>query len=155
VHHYRTSLRWSGSTGGGYAAYSRTHTGAATPAKQDLTLSCDPVFRGDPALLNPEQLLVIAASSCQMLEFLSIAARARVDVLEYEDAAEGTMSEEVTPARFTSIVLRPRIVVAAGVDPAQIAAFCEQAHHGCYIANSLRTEIAVEPEIVVREAANA
>src|SRR5262245_52518976 len=155
VHHYRASLDWSGSTGGGYAAYSRTHTGAAPPAEQELVLSCDPVFRGDPTLLNPEQLVVIAASSCQMLEFLSIAARARVDVLEYEDAAEGTMSEEVTPARFTSIVLRPRIVVAAGVDPARITALCERAHHGCYVANSLRTEITVEPEIVVQEAANA
>jgi organic hydroperoxide reductase OsmC/OhrA len=152
VHRYQTTVRWHGSTGGGYAAYSRAHAATATPAEAELTLTADPAFRGDPRLLSPEQLVVIAASSCQLLSFLAIAARAGVDVLEYEDAAEGTMPEGDEPVRITLIVLRPRIVVASDVDPARIAAFCEQAHHECYVANSLRTEVRVEPEIVVREA---
>ena len=45
--------------------------------------------KGDPRQLNPEQLLVMAASSCQMLWFLHLAAKARMDVVEYEDAATG------------------------------------------------------------------
>lgn len=151
VHHYQTRCHWRGSTGGGYAAYSRTHTAGATPAAAELTLASDPAFRGDPALLNPEQLLVISASSCQLLSFLSIAARAGVEVLEYDDAAEGTMPEDDEPVRITSIVLRPRIVVGQGTDVERVLAFCEQAHHECYVANSLRTEVRVEAEVVVGE----
>lgn len=149
VHHYQTRCRWRGSTGGGYAAYSRTHTAGATPAAAELTLASDPAFRGDPSLLNPEQLLVISASSCQLLSFLSIAARAGMEVLEYDDAAEGTMPEDDEPVRITKIVLRPRIVVGPGTDVARVLAFCEQAHQECYIANSLRTEVRVEAEVVV------
>src|SRR5688572_16440571 len=126
VHHYQTNVHWRGSTGAGYAAYSRAHTATATPAEATLTLSSDPGFRGDPALLNPEQLLVISASSCQLLSFLAIAALAGVEVLAYEDAAEATMPEEDEPVRITEIVLRPRIVIGDGVDPARILAFCEQ-----------------------------
>ena len=44
--------------------------------------------KGDPAVLNPEQLLLMAASSCQMLWFLHLAAKARMDVVAYEDEAE-------------------------------------------------------------------
>lgn len=153
AHRYETHVTWTGSTGSGYADYSRAHTASATPATTTLTLSSDPGFRGDPALLNPEQLLVIAASSCQLLSFLAIAARAGVDVVAYDDAAEGVMPEDDEPVRITAIALRPRIVVGRGTDVERVRAFCEQAHHECYIANSLRTEIRVEPEIVVGEAA--
>ena len=150
VHRYETRCRWRGSTGDGYAAYSRTHTAGATPAAAELTLASDPAFRGDPALLNPEQLLVISASSCQLLSFLAIAARAGVVVLEYDDAAEGTMPEDEEPVRITEIVLRPRIVVGPGTDAERVLAFCDQAHRECYVANSLRTEVRLEPEIVVQ-----
>ena len=66
-HRYRTELAWRGSTGAGYAAYDRTHEVSAPPAGVTLSLSADPTFRGDPERLNPEQLLLAAASSCQML----------------------------------------------------------------------------------------
>ncbi|MDQ6854594.1 MAG: OsmC family peroxiredoxin, partial [Actinomycetota bacterium] len=89
VHRYTVSCAWQGSTGGGYDAYDRSHTATAPPARPTLPLSSDPAFRGDPALLNPEQLLVMAAASCQLLSFLAVAARARVDVVDYRDDAEG------------------------------------------------------------------
>jgi len=60
------------------------------------------------------QLEVLAAASCQLLSFLAVAARARLDVVAYEDDAEGVMPEGDHPVRLTRIVLRPRIVLAAG-----------------------------------------
>ena len=155
VHRYETRCHWRGSTADGYAAYSRVHTAGATPAAVQLTLASDPAFRGDPSLLNPEQLLVISASSCQLLSFLAIAAQAGVDVVEYDDAAQAVMPEDDPPIRITSITLRPRIVVGPGTDVGRVGELCEQAHHECYVANSLRTEIRVEPEIVVQEGAPA
>lgn len=109
THRYTTRTRWQGSTGAGYDAYDRAHAASAPPAEAEIRLSSDPAFGGDPALLNPEQLLVLAASSCQLLSFLAVAARARIDVVAYEDDAEGEMPEEPRPVRVTRIVLRPRI----------------------------------------------
>lgn len=150
VHAYRASVRWEGSTADGYEAYDRTHAVTAPPAEAELRMSSDPAFRGDGRLLNPEQLVVAAASSCQLLEFLAIAANSRVDVLAYEDDAVGTMPEGDRPERIQRIELRPRIEVAEGPTEERVRRIAEKAHEGCYVANSLRTEVVVEPEVVFR-----
>jgi len=147
MHHYRVTSRWSGSTAVGYEGYDRTHTVSTTPPTEELALSADPVFLGDPARLDPEELFVIAASSCQLLSFLAVAARARIDVVEYDDAAEGVMPDDVKPMRITQIVLRPRITVRGSVSETRVRHLCEVAHRECYIANSVTTEIRVEPAI--------
>jgi organic hydroperoxide reductase OsmC/OhrA len=152
VHCYRARCTWRGSTGDGYESYDRAHTATAPPAGAALTMSSDPAFRGDPSLLNPEQLMVLAASSCQLLSFLAVAARARLDVLEYADDAEAVMDEDEPPARVTRITLRPRIVLAEGPTRERVEHLVEVAHRECYIANSLRSEIAIEPEIEFRSA---
>ena len=147
-HRYRTELTWHGSTGGGYAAYDRTHQVTAPPAGVTLSLSAHPTFRGDPDRLNPEQLLLAAASSCQMLSFLSLAARKGVDVVGYEDSAEAVMPLEDQPVRITRITLRPRVAVVAPGDGERVRALMVRAHRECFIASSLNSEIVIEPEIV-------
>jgi organic hydroperoxide reductase OsmC/OhrA len=153
VHRYASRLTWEGSTATGYESYGREHRVSAPPAEDELRLSSDPHFLGDLALLNPEQLVVAAASSCQLLSFLARAARARVDVLEYSDDAEGTMDEAEQPMWIQRIVLRPRIVVAAGTSEERVRKLVDSAHHGCFVANSLKTEIVVQADIEVEAAA--
>lgn len=149
THHYRVTCHWAGSTGGGYEAYAREHQAAAPPADAALTLTSDPAFRGDPRHLNPEQLVVLAASSCQLLSFLAVAARARLEVVGYDDEAEGVMPEDDPPARLTRIVLRPTIRLGGQPSEERVRHLVEVAHRECFIANSLRTEIVVEPTIVL------
>jgi organic hydroperoxide reductase OsmC/OhrA len=112
-----------------------------------LELSADPAFRGDPSRMNPEQLLVLAASSCQLLSFLAVAARARLDVREYDDDATAVMPEQDIPVRLTEIQLRPRIVVKRGPTEERVRHLVEVAHRECYIASSLKSEVKVEPQI--------
>ncbi len=145
VHTYRATASWAGSTGVGYEAYDRTHRLAAPPAAAELTAASDPAFRGDPSLLNPEQLLVLAAASCQLLSFLAVAARARIDVVAYEDDAVAVMPEDDPPARITAITLRPRITIVGEPPLPKVERLVRIAHDECYIANSLTTEITVEP----------
>lgn len=148
THRYTARLAWAGSTAAGYDRYSRAHEGTAPPATehQPLPLSADPAFGGDPAKLNPEQLLVLAASSCQMLSFLAVAARARIDVVGYEDDAEGEMPEDDKPVRVARIVLRPRITIKGDApDDDRLRQLTDTAHRHCFVANSLTTEIAIEP----------
>ena len=145
VHRYATRVAWRGSTAAGYEDYSREHTMEA--AAQTLPMSSDPHFRGNGELLNPELLVVAAASSCQLLEFLALAAKARVEVVEYEDEAEGTMDESDEPARIQRIVLRPRIRVANGAPREKVERLVHLAHDHCYVANSMKSEIVVEAVI--------
>jgi organic hydroperoxide reductase OsmC/OhrA len=147
THSYSTTLSWQGSTGAGYRAYSRAHTASAEPAAATLELSADRAFRGDPALLNPEQLLVMAASSCQLLSFLAVAARHGVDVLGYEDSAEGVMEESAGPMRISRIVLRPVITVSPWTDTDEVLRLVHLAHEECYIVNSLVATVEIEPRI--------
>jgi organic hydroperoxide reductase OsmC/OhrA len=138
-------LAWDGSTGEGYRFYSRAHSAAA--AEASLRLSADPHFRGDAALLNPEQLVVMAASSCQLLSFLSLAARRHLDVVRYTDDAAGHLSADLRRARIELIELAPVIEVAPGTDEALVLALVEQAHQECYIANSLNSTITISATV--------
>ena len=151
THYYRATCSWAGSTAAGYGDYERAHAGACPPVDTSLKLTADPAFRGDAARLNPEQLVVLAAASCQLLTFLAVAARARIDVRRYDDDAKAEMSEHEQPVRLTAIRLRPRIVVSAsdGADEDRLRHLVQLAHQQCYIANSLCCPITVEPTFEV------
>lgn len=146
-HRYAVRCSWSGSTRGGYRDYDRSFRGEAPPVPA-IALSADPTFGGDPSQLNPEQLVVLAAASCQLLSFLAVAARARLDVTGYEDGAEGEMPTDRRPIHLTRIVLRPRITIAGPVNEDQVRRLIEIAHRECFIANSLRSEITIEATIL-------
>lgn len=147
VHRYRSTLTWAGSTGAGYEAYDRSHSATTPPADGAVRLSADPAFRGDPTLANPEQLVLLAASSCQLLSFLAVAARARLDVVGYEDDAEAEMDEAQPPTRITAIRLRPRITLATGPTEDRVRRLVAVAHRECFVARSLETPIVVDPAI--------
>ena len=76
-----------------------------------------------------------------------------MDVLGYEDEAQGVMPEADRPVRLTSISLRPTIRVAVGVSEDRVMHLVDVAHRECYIANSLRTEVRVEPTVIVEGSA--
>src|SRR3954464_6203918 len=84
-HEYAANILWTGSRQGttsSYQAYSREyefHVGS----KAVIRGSADPHFRGDPSLYNPEELLVVALSTCHLLTYLADCARAGIHVLSY------------------------------------------------------------------------
>jgi organic hydroperoxide reductase OsmC/OhrA len=147
THNYSSRLAWSGSTADGYEQYDRTHAVSASPAPARLQLSSDTALRGDADLNNPEQLLLVAASSCQLLSFLAIMARARLNVVGYTDEASAVMPEDSEPMRITRITLRPRIVIDGAFDEERVRRYVELAHRECFIANSLSSEMVIEPRI--------
>jgi organic hydroperoxide reductase OsmC/OhrA len=148
MHSYETRLHWDGSTAVGIRSYSRDHTALAPPATTRVDLSADPAFRGNPDRLNPEQLVVMAASSCQMMSFLGAAARAGVDVLAYDDEATSHLDLTTSPARLGVIRLDVTIQTAAGADETKVLELTEQAHRECYVANSLSIPVEVTTTVV-------
>jgi organic hydroperoxide reductase OsmC/OhrA len=145
-HTYTAEIAWAGSTGGGYRAYSRDHR--VRFGAHSWQLSADAAFRGDPDLPNPESLVVAAASSCQLLSFLAVAALADVEVVAYADDAAGAMPIRTASMAIETIELRPHIVVR-GADVGTVAELVERAHEQCYIAHSLTAEVRVVPRIEV------
>ena len=121
--------------------------GRMMDGKPTLRGSSDPLFRGDPALHNPEDLLVAALSSCHMLSYLAHAARAGLHVLAYEDDATGTMTFAGGGGRFTDVLLRPRVTIAAGADAALAEALHGRAHDDCFIAASCNFPVRHEATI--------
>lgn len=130
--------------------YSRRHllrfdgglTVAGSSSPHVVPLPCS-----DPSAIDPEEALVSALSSCHMLWFLDLARHAGIVVEAYVDEAEGVMGRlERGKMAVTRVVLRPRLTLAAPADEALIAELHHKAHEACFIANSVKTEIVVEPQ---------
>lgn len=148
-HDYALKLVWTGASQGptsSYQSYSREFEYRAGD-KPPQRGSADPHFRGDSSLYNPEEQLVAALSSCHMLSYLAECARAGVEVVAYEDSATGAMTVRDGKLRFTSVVLRPRVVIARGADAAKATALHQRAHEDCYIANSMNFPVTHEPVV--------
>lgn len=120
--------------------------GAVVPASSSPLVVPEPMSVAQH--VDPEEALVAAAASCHMLWFLSLAAKRRFVVERYADEPSGVMEpNERGKLAFTRIVLRPLVEFAGERRPAsgELAALHEAAHDECYIANSLRATIVVEP----------
>ena len=153
THAYEATLKWEGNTGEGtssYTAYDRSYR-AIIPGKPDLNGSADPSFRGDAMKHNPEDLMLTALSACHMLFYLSLCARHRICVVEYQDTIHGRLLiEKNGGGRFESIELQPVVVIQNEDDLELAHQLHATAHELCFIANSCKDIIQVLPEIRVQ-----
>ncbi len=130
--------------------YSREHTwifdgGITVPASPSPHVV--PAPWSNPHCVDPEEAFVAAISSCHMLTFLWLAAKAGFTVEHYEDKAVGTMikNEHGTPW-VHRVVLRPEITWTGEKQPSEeeVTQLHADSHRHCFIANSVKTEIVVE-----------
>lgn len=153
LHTYDLTITWTGNRGAGTTGikdYDRDHTVDADGPPTILGTS-EPSFLGDPARWNPEQLFVASISQCHMLWYLGLCASTGVVVQEYVDHAVGTLTNERGEvARFTEVVLRPRIVVESPDMIDKAIALHDQAHEKCFIAQSVSCDVRHEPEVTAR-----
>jgi organic hydroperoxide reductase OsmC/OhrA len=127
--------------------YDRTHRWTFGGGVE-VEASSAPEYRGRAELPNPEEALVAALSSCHMLTFLALAARRRLVVDSYHDEAVGHLEKnEQGRLAITRATLRPRVVFGGEKQPSadEIARLHHLAHEQCFIANSVTTDVRVEP----------
>ena len=98
----------------------------------------------DPAGVDPEEAFIAALSSCHMLSFLYVAAKAGHLVDSYDDVAEGEMAKTDGRVWVSTVTLRPAVVWDG--TPVEEDALHHAAHAECFIANSVRTEVRCEPK---------
>lgn len=129
--------------------YSRAHSwefdgGVTVPASS--AVSSVPLPYSKAENVDPEEAFVAAISSCHMLSFLYVAARANFLVDAYDDLALGTMTRNRQGRlAVTSVQLRPDVTFSGSNIPsdAEVAELHHAAHEECYIANSVLTEITI------------
>ncbi len=135
-----------------YPSYNRSHAwsfegGIEVPA--GAAPGNIPPSAAGPAGVDPEQAFVAAISSCHMLWFLHLACNRKLKVLRYRDEAVGLLEKgKDGKEAVTRVTLRPAVSFeGAPPSPEQFAQIHEKAHERCFIANSVKTEILLEPRI--------
>ena len=132
--------------------YSRRHTwhfdgGAVVSASSSPHVV--PLPYSDPAGVDPEEAFVASLSSCHMLWFLDLAARAGWVVDSYRDEAVGVMARNAEgQVAMTRVTLRPAVQFAAHQPTlAELQDLHHRAHASCFIATSVKTEVLCEPVV--------
>lgn len=149
-HTYQCSVEWTGNVGVGtetYTSYSRSHT-ISSQSKDPIHCSSDPMFRGDATKYNPEELFLSSISSCHMLWNLHLCADAKIIVTEYIDNCEGVLKlDENSLGKFESVTLKPIITITDKSKIEKAKELHTLAHKFCFIAQSLKVVVSIEPII--------
>lgn len=131
-------------TGGpaGYAA-------ASAASLPDLRTAPPREFDGPGDAWSPEQLLLAAVESCFLFTLRAVAAASRLEFTALELSGQARLERKEGATRFTEIVLRPVLTLAAGGDVAAGERVLDKAKRACFVAASLSTSVRLEPEIMV------
>lgn len=152
-HEYTAQVVWTRRDAGKYIdnRYSRAHEwrfdgGTVVPASSSPLVV--PLPMSAENAVDPEEAFVASLSSCHMLFFLSHAAKQGFTVDRYDDNAVGTMGKNAEGAMaMLKVALRPAVTFSGDKRPTtdELTGLHARSHHDCYIANSVRAEITVEP----------
>jgi organic hydroperoxide reductase OsmC/OhrA len=144
---YHTTVRWKGEHWG--------HLVMGNGPEYDF--SAPPDAHGHAGVFTPEDAFVAAANTCVMMMFIWAAERFKLKLLSYECRTEGTKLVELDRTEtFTRLHFRPLIRVAAdgeatAVVDGRVRRALQAAQKYSLVANSVKSEIVIEPEIVIEE----
>jgi len=149
---YSATISWQRGAGEPFVdqRYSRAHEwafdgGVRVPASSSPQVV--PLPWSVAEHVDPEEAFVAALSSCHMLTFLWLAARAGYLVESYRDEAVGLMAENGQGRlAMTRVTLGPRVVFGGEHKPTydELEQLHHQAHEECFIANSVNTVVTTE-----------
>jgi organic hydroperoxide reductase OsmC/OhrA len=144
---YNTTVRWEGE-----------HWGHLVMGNgPEMKFSAPPDAQGHAGVFTPEDAFVAAANTCVMMMFIWATERFKLKLVSFECRAEGTKLIELNRTEiFTRLHFRPMIrIAAAGEARATIEARTRRALQAAQkyslVANSVKSEIVVEPEIIIEE----
>ena len=137
---YTTTVAWSGG-----------HTGHLTCGNgHEAAFSAPPALQGMAGVLTPEDAFVAAVNTCFQMMFLWAAERFKLGLVSYRCVAEGYVKEFLDQtSTFERVVLHPEIVVTAA-DERRVRLALQAARRYSLIAESVKSEIVVEPTIVIQ-----
>lgn len=147
---YRAHVDWELEPAGDFARgrYSRAHSIRFAEHTVPGTASRHVVGKwAAPGAVDPEEMLVASLSTCHMLTFLHVARLRGFVITRYIDDPVGVMEKIGEGGRMavTRVTLRPQIrYEGRAPTPEERDAMHHAAHEECFIANSVKTVVAVE-----------
>src|SRR5512135_2455074 len=142
---YNTTVSWTGEHWG--------HVQLGNGPEMDF--SAPPDAQGHPGVLTPEDAFVAAANTCIMMMFIWAAERYKLNLLSYDCRAEGTKRIELDRTEtFTHLCFSPVIRIDRGSEEtaiveARVRRALESAQKYSLVANSVKSEVISEPEIII------
>jgi peroxiredoxin-like protein len=106
-------------------------------------------FDGPGDAWSPEHLLLAAVETCFLFTLRSVARASKLEFLSLELSGNGKVDRRDGATRFTEIVLRPRLRLAAGADKDRALRILEKSEKACLVSASLSTPVRLEPEVLV------
>ena len=148
MNEHHATVRWRRTSADfSYDSYNRAHEIVLKDGAVVLAASSAPDLKGDPDRVNPEEAYVAALSSCRMLTSLAICARKRLTVETYDDDAVGFLDRGPSGKLWMGrVILRPRVRFGVAVDDATLSELHHKSHENCFIANSVTTDVTIEPQ---------
>ena len=138
VFYYETEIEWTKEKEGQIG-------GPSLPA---VPVGAPPEFKGREGTWSPEHLFVASLNACFMLTFLAIAENSKLPLVSFSSTAKGRL-EKVPGSNYqiTEIVVKPRVVIASVSDLGRVPRILEKAKENCFVSNSIKSVIKIEPEV--------
>lgn len=141
MHTYEIDLQWSGD---------RKGVLHSPVLPEDIEVATPPEFKGGmPGIWSPEHLYVAAVNSCLMTTFLAIAENSKFEFLRFESNAVGNVDKVDGKYLVTEITLRPKVTIPYGQSTDRAIRLLEKSEQACIISGSIRTQIHLDPEVIV------
>jgi len=149
---YRATVEWRLAGEFRYDTYSRSHSidfGQGIRVAGNAAAGNIPETVPAAAGADPEQQFVASLASCHMLWFLHLANRQNLVVEHYVDEASGVLEKNAEGREaMTRVTLRPSVTFSGAAPSVEDhGKLHEKAHERCFIANSVRSEIVLDPRI--------
>ena len=140
-------LSWSlGESELAFGKYSTNHR-MTFSGGLSATMTAAPEYGGDSRYVNPEEALAAALSSCHMMTFIALAAKARWKLRKYQDRAVALLGKTADGrTKVSEIVLHPLTEFEPGheIEPGKLSEMHERAHRYCFVANAISCDMRVE-----------
>jgi len=118
-------------------------------APRMVHFSAPPEFGGEPGVWTPEHFLLASVGSCFIATFKAVAKASKLDFQGIEVATEGVIEKDSAGFRFTTITLRPALIIFAEQERERALRLLEKAEKVCLVSRSLSAFIHLEPKILV------
>lgn len=138
---YTNKVVWKG----GHLGYTYCENGT------EMEFSAPPALYGHPDMMTPEDAFMMAVNTCVHMMVIWVAERLQLDLVAFECVAEGEVEEFIDRTSwFKKVVLRPKITVR-GTSRKKVERALEMARKYSTIAESVKSEVIIEPEIEIIE----
>ena len=144
---YPVAVRWEGE---------RRGLATSSDGLPALPVASPPPFGGPAGVWSPEHLFVLSAATCWMTTFLAVSEASKLEVAAVECSGKGEL-EKGEDRRFwlPRIVLMPRVTIHREEDRERVLRLIGKAEAACLISRSMRTEVTLQPEVLVEALAAA